>query len=379
MTKVLIKFISPCSALNVVGAAAVEADLLVTVGYGDFLSDAMRARYNYFFHRRKLAAVLTDPVRLERNLEADIEIRLSQLLEHYKEQEIYLDITDADPSEALALGIAAGKYTGLSLTVLSVNIRESIFHVYRDGEKLRRLKFPSLTYPELRYLRDGTKYEEPVSEDARMMLRKDLDRSTVKLIRALCRIYYDRPMYWSQIAAKLSYTTVGSSPGQLEYILDASVLTVRDEAFEELVERGILSSYQKQSGIIRLRFPDKMASRLLLAAEHVPVLNIFLTAALVREYGQNAAYHDLQLRDFRIVTCIRKCLPVVIGAFREEDDVLTLYEFCMEAAGYFEEPSRKILVTPAGIQLPASVRENAKRLGVELTEQPKLAEILEPK
>ena len=127
LTKVLIKFMSPHPAGNVISAAALGPEILIPVGYGSFLTDTMRSRYNYFFHVRQLPTIIAEPVQLEKYLMGDIEIRLEQLLARYEARRPVVDISDADPIETMALGIVLRAHKYWSITVLDYRVRDSIF------------------------------------------------------------------------------------------------------------------------------------------------------------------------------------------------------------------------------------------------------------
>lgn len=122
--KVLIKFISPHHTGNVLSSLALEPELLVLVGYGDFLTESVRNRYNHFFHIRNVETVLTDPVRIDPVREDDIEVRLEQMLERYAAERPSIDITDADPRQALILGTILAAHPSWHVSVFSYNLAE---------------------------------------------------------------------------------------------------------------------------------------------------------------------------------------------------------------------------------------------------------------
>ena len=62
LTKVLIQFVSQNPAENVISAAALAPEILIPVGYGSYMTEAMRSRYNYFFHRRRISTIMAEPV-----------------------------------------------------------------------------------------------------------------------------------------------------------------------------------------------------------------------------------------------------------------------------------------------------------------------------
>ncbi len=378
LTRVLIKFMSSRPVCNVASGIALEPELMVPVGYGNFLSETMRSRYNYFFYHRRLQTVLTDPVRLERNMEPDIERRLEELLEKYADSRPVVDISDADADQAMALGSVLRAHPSLLTAVLDYRIEEGIFYPQKNADFMKRLRFPTLTAAEFRFLRSGTPFDALPDEAEDILYRKDLDKFSVRLIRSMSKVYYDRPGYWKGFAEKLRKTAVGMAPGKREYLIDASALPIRDETFEELVERGILEKYVRQNGIVNLVCGEPIVSQLLIRIDRTPLLNLFLRTALIREYDQSAAYHDLMLMDYRYVAGIRACLPVVLGTFSETGGAEEIIRFCFDAGRLFDDPVRKILVKETGLPVSGETADAAARLGVELVDGLKLEEALQP-
>ncbi|MDO4619183.1 MAG: hypothetical protein Q4B09_01050 [Lachnospiraceae bacterium] len=382
MVKVIIKFISRHTAENVISALAMDPELLVLVGYGNFLTESMRNRLNYFFHHRKLQTVLADPVRLERFLEADIETKLAELLEKYEDKTPVLDITHADAEEGLALGTVLRAHKAWRFPILDSNIRESVFLPQKNAEILRRLSFPSLTAAELSFLRTGSPVQTTAGAEGaeRQIGRRDLDRTAVRMIRRLGRLYEENPSYWKEVSACFRKSGIAPEEGRLEYTLDAAELPVRDDTMEDLVDEEILTQYVRRGGILRFVFADENAAAFLLHIEKIPILNIFLIAAFIREYGRAAAYHDLVVRNDRYVTGIRHCLPVAIAIpDPEEEPASALCRFKAEISELFDDPVRMIMICESEAGLSGKLRRTAQMLGIEFAEKKKLAELLEPK
>lgn len=378
LTKVLIKFISPSAAGNVISAAALKPELFIPVGYGSFMTDTMRSRYNYFFHRRQLETVVAEPVQLEQYLMGDIEVRLERLLVRYESRRPVVDISDADPIETMALGIVlrAHKYWGV--TVLDYRVKDSVFLPLRNGDFLKQLTFPSLTAAEIRYLRDGTPMDQKTdSED--ILTRRDLSRHVIREIRSLSVLYAEGPAYWRDVVARLRYAIQGKSEDRTEFLIDTSQLGIRDSALEDLRDAGILKEYSRRNGIVRIIFADRSAMKLLLHIERIPMINVFLAVAFVREYGRAAAYHDLTLNEWTYITGIHDCLPVVITIYNEQEGAEQIYRFHGKALQCFDEPVRKILVRFGQTGLEPEVTYAADRFGVEIVPMKKLAEVLEPR
>ena len=184
IAKVLIKFISTNPSGNVISASALEPEILILVGYGNFLTDTMRSRYNYYFHRRRIQTIVGDPIQLERYLMGDIENRLEALLTRYESRRPIVDISDADAIESMALGSVLRAHKFWSVTVLDYSIPDSVFFPLKNGDYLKQLTFPSLTSAEMAYLRDGTAMDAPPDNED-IFYRKDLSSQVIKEIRAL--------------------------------------------------------------------------------------------------------------------------------------------------------------------------------------------------
>ncbi len=378
LANVLIKFMGNSAAENLASGIALEPEILVPVGYGDFLSDVMRSRYNYFFYHRRLQTVLADPVRLEPYMEPDIERKLEALLEKYAQARPVVDISRADSEQAMALGSVLRAHPSWYVPVLDYRISDGTFFALKNADHLRRLPNPTLTSAEFRFLRYGTPFDQLPEGTEEILYRKDLDRTCVQLIRSLSAVYHTRPGFWRETAEKLRRTPVGLAPGRREYLMDASTVPIRDEAFEELVEKGVLKKYVKQNGIINLVFGEPIASQLLTRIDRVPALDVFLATAMVREYGKAAAYHDLALMDYTYVTCIRGCLPLVLTVYRESDGLEELTRFVSDAGRYYADPVRRIMVKEPGLTVPEENREAADRMGIEIVDGNRLGEYLEP-
>ncbi len=376
LTKVLIQFMSPNTVENVISALALKPEILIPVGYGPFLSDSMRGRYNYFFHLRQCPTIVSEPVQLEQYLPGDTENRLEQMLTRYEQKNPVVDISGADRVFAMALGSVLRGHRSWNITVLDKQIQSSIFLPLRNGDYLKQLAFPKLTRAEFVYLRDGTLPKDYRPGEKRMV-RADLTRSVVKEIRSLGVLYLEGPAYWRDVADRLRYAIAKEE--RLEYLLDTTLLGIRDTALEELRAVGILEEFGWQNGIAKIRFPDLTALRLLLSIDRILTANIFVAAAFVREYGRSAAYHDLTLHELSVVTGIHDCLPVVLMIFDEEADAEQLYRFHMRCLEFFDEPVRKILVRFGTTPLDDDMKKTAELLSVEIVPMKRLPEVLEPR
>lgn len=378
-TKILIKFIGSSAAGNVISASALDPEIMIPVGYGGTLTESMRGRYNHFFHHRNLRTVMTDLVPLERYMEPDMEKRLETLLVKYADERPVIDIRDADETEAMALGAVLKSHRYWGFSVLNYRIEDSAFLPQQNAAEFRRIPFPSLSSAELRFLRRGTPFDAPPGNGEEIMQRRDLTRQTVREIRILSRLFRENQEYWRRVSAQLASSIRSRDTGRTELIMDASRLQVPDEALEKLLNAGYLDAFIRKSGIVYLKFPDESALRMLLHADSVPALEIFLETAFIREYGRAAAYHDLTLYGYTLVTGIHRSLPVVIGSIGNDRDVKDIYGFDAEAHRLFGEPMRKVLVKEPDLFLREELRDAAEYLHIEFTTLKQLTDILEPR
>ena len=378
LTKVLIQFVSQNPAENVISAAALAPEILIPVGYGSYMTEAMRSRNNYFFHRRRISTIMAEPVQLEPYLAGDIENRLEQLLQRYEAKMPIVDISYADQIEAMALGTVLRAHKSWRVTVLDKRIRESMFLPLKYGDYLKQLAFPKITQAEFAYLRNGTVPGEE-AETRGTLVRKDLTKPVIRVIRTLSMLYAEGPAYWRDVVQRLIYVFGKDAPYQEEYLVDTAQLGIADRAFEELRDAGVLKVFGRQNSISRFAFADEMTWRLFLHIERIPILNVFLAAAFVREYGRSAAYHDLTLHDYSYVTGIHNCLPVVMAVYRETEEAEQIYRFHTRALSCYDEPVRKILVRFGQATLPSEPELAARLFDVEIIPVQRLSEALEPR
>ena len=198
-------------------------------------------------------------------------------------------------------------------------------------------------------------------------------------IRTLGRLYAEKPSYWKDLSGRLKYTLGEIPDDKLEFIIDAASLGIRDAAFEELRDLGILRFFERKNGIVRLCFADRIGRNLLTDIGSLPRVYVFLTAALVREYGKKAAYHDLMLTEEGYITGIRRCLPVVIGLGGEGDTPERTAEFVSGTAGLFDEPVRRIMVYFGNVPRSPAHVQAAERFQVETASIEELTKLLEPR
>lgn len=379
LTRVVIKFIGNKPAENVITACALDPEILIPVGYPGRLTESMRGRYNHFFHHRGLRTVMTGLYTVERLRIADMETRLGTLLEKYAEAKPVIDVHAADEVQALALGAVLQAHRQWDFQVLTYSVENSVMIPLVGADSLRRVMFPSLQASEMAFLRKGTPFDAPPGGGEEILLRKDLVRQTVRDIRILSRLYRSAPDYWTGVSGRLWASMKNQDQNRIELIMDATRLLVEDDALEKLMEAGYLDAFIRKSGIVYLKFPDEYALRLFLHVDSVPLFEIFLETAFIREYGKSAAYHDLTLYGWSIVTGIRRAMPVVIGSLDGGMDVKDIYLFDAEARRQFDEPLRKILVREPELFIDEPLRNAAEDLSIQFVTMKQLTELLEPR
>lgn len=383
ISSVVIKFISPDHAGNVITSLAVEPEILIPVGYGEVLSDELRGRYNHFFHLRGIPTVVTQPVSFEKNLPADVEGKLERLLAKYESRSPVVDIADADSRETMALGSVLANHRYWGAAVLDYDQRRSLFIPVQNASHLKRLRFPLLGEADYRFLRGemsaGTTDADTYASESVELTRKQLNHETAERIRSLGRLYAEAPAFWRESAAKIRKEAGEFRGEKTEFILDAASVGVRDTVYEDLREIGILSSFERKAGVIRLRFAGMTAMQLFFHIDRILCANIFLITAQVREYGKNAAFRDLTMHDFRYVTGFYRCLPTVLAVYDETRGAEQFPMFELLAYRLYGENARKVLVRYGRSALDKEIRTVADHYDVELVPVRGLKEALEPK
>ena len=375
--KILMKLYSPSPVGNAAAALAMNPELLVFAGCGSFLTDTMRNRYNYLFHRRGLRTVVTDPLMLERGAETLCGEQLSALLGRYADVRPCVDISGGDAMLGMALGAVLSEHPGWECPVFESRLSEGVFVPGKHADFVRRIAFPSMTAAEMSYLRTGSPVM-PDEENDVCLRRKDLDRTLVRLIRGASGLYAERRSDWEKISLAFRDSIVGSSPGRLDYVEDTRRLGVRDDALDELADAGFLASYERRGGTLRLRFESEAASELLLHFERVPLWQSFLTAAYVRKYDGSAAYRDLVLRR-TYAAGIRDCVPRIIACLcggETADDLVLLKH---RAAAEYGDLLKIFLVRTSAADITDQVRLTASELDMKIVSQEGLSEALQPR
>jgi hypothetical protein len=373
--RIVIQFAGPYETGLVISGAALRPELLMLVGYGDFLTQEKRTRLNYFFHRRKLPTVLTDPLILEPFLEPDMEAKLLNVLEKYASACPVIDISGADEAEALALGAVLARHPDWRFPVLDYRMETGVFLPQKHADVLRRLPFPSLLEEEILML---NQIKRTVSEEIPTLVRKDLTSTVVKAITKASRVFRERPAFWRQIALRLR-EAVGEEAEKPEYLLDAGSLSVPDETLRELLSLGLLSACSRRGGIIRLSFPDRKVRELLLNMDRIDLYRTYLVMAQIRNFRNKAAYHDLSMIGFDYVTGVIGAMPVVIGILPDEPEKEDIYRFYDDAVRLMGQPVRKILIIPEDAEAGSRILECAGRFGIETSGIRTLVQLLEPR
>lgn len=383
ISSVVIKFISPDHAGNVITSLAVEPEILIPAGYGQVLSDELRGRYDHFFHLRGIPTVVTQPISFEKNLPADIEGKLERLLARYESRSPVVDIADADAREAMALGSVLANHRYWGVSVLDYDLRRSLFIPVKNASHLKRLRFPLMGEADYRFLRGdkpgGTTGSVSYTAEPGELTRKHLDHRTAEQIRALGRLYAEAPAFWREMAAKIRKAAGDPNDDKTEFILDASSTGVRDTVYEDLREIGILSAFERKAGVIRIRFAGLTAKKLFFRIDRIPCANVFLITAQVREYGRNAAFRDLVMRDFRYVTGFYRCLPAVIAVYDEALGAEQFPALELDTCRMYGENARKVLARYGRSALGKDILTAAEHYGIEIVPVRKLKETLEPK
>lgn len=377
-TIILIKFISPYPAGNVIASLAVNPDLLVPVGYGDFFEEELGERLNFIFKRRGLNTVVAGPVSLSRYMASEAENRLTEIFEQYHGQQIVIDISDADEVEMLALGCLLGSYD-IQPEVLDYDIHEGILYTLRTGKSRERRSFPSLSLDELAYIRNGTEIPEVRTKDKGDYVRADLTPEFIREIRLLFRLFMERPAYWTDLSARLEETLKDLSPGEVSGTVPISKVTIPESGYENLRKTGLFLELEKSGTELIVRFRDLTSRELLIQMNRMPLFAILLQAASVTNIRGKAAYRELTLKRGTMITGIYLCEPVCIGVLADDAGLSYIYQFDAACRKHAGNPVRKILVKFGSKPVRPIMTETAEALGIELTTPTELVALLDPK
>lgn len=374
--KLLIKFAGASSIANVVSGLALEPELLLLVGYGDFLSQTARSRYNFFFHRRKVKTIVMEPATLSPFMEPDAERRLADLLQKYEKYSPVIDIADADEIESMALGAVLRGHREWNFPVLDYRIEDGVFLPQRNADRLRNLVFPSLLGAEIRFLNERS----PINwEDHEVLTRKDLSHDLVRAIQSIDRLTESRPDYWSRVARALRKDFGSVSMDREEVLADESQVTVPDEALEKLLKWNLISAYSSQHKIVRIRFPSPSIRRLLFGMDRADAYRAFLKTAQVRDFDRRAAYRDLTLIDGSFITGIRQCLPYIIGVVPGALTLKEVYHFELAASEFYGDPIKKILLSGESDHPEGEIERACRHFQMQLTDINHLSNLLKPR
>lgn len=375
LAQILIKFTGQHVVGNIVSALALEPEILIPVEYGRGMSEKERGRLNHLFHKRGMPTIVAEPVILERYMEADMETRLETLFEKYRDRKPVVDISDADVMQSMAVGAVLARHQYWSVAVMDLKIRERLFFPLKNAAHLRRMSFPTISESEFRFL---LKSEAELQRSV-IMTRPELTKEAAKRIRILGRFYAESPTYWKDLSQRFRYAAGDADEGRREFIMDTRSMGIRDSVFEDLRDIGIFDIYERKGGIVRYRFTNKAAMGMLLHITDIPLFNVFLLAAQIREYGKNAAFTDLALYDYSYVSGIMRCCPFVIRVFREDGGSAQLVELDLLAAKIYGGISRKVLVYYSETGLTDEIRKAAKDLEIELVYAGEMITKLEPR
>ncbi len=384
-SSVLIKFIGSSPVSNVIGGIATAPELLIFVGYGHFLTDRQRMQYNRFFSRRNLVTAVAEAVELTPGDEPGMEKKLMTLLDRHIVLKPVIDITDADHTEAFALGAVMNNKLFENIPLMDFSIEKRRFLPQKNADRLRHLPFPSLTYAEIRFLNFGTDFQIPPEDGRRVWKRKDLTRPTVRAIRTLYSFFGERPDFWTGVSdsMRLMFVSESGRSGEtaesaekISYVFDEKEFSIPGDALEDLNQSGLITALSKRNGVVSVTFAAPSVIRLLLDIRRIGIYVAFLAMAYIRNARRTAAYHDLMLMDGRYAVGITGCLPVIVSCFGGGADGADLFSAYEDMRDIFPAPCRRIAVFSGG-KIPEGAARAAEMLNMETCPLAELSDKLE--
>ncbi len=357
--KILIRFFSSSPIENVISSMALEPELLLPVGYGHVLSDQMRTRLNFFFHRRGIRTIVMEPVSLKEGSESGAESVLADFFRKYYTKSIVVDLSGADRFQAMALGRILGAHPEWRIPVLDQKIQNGTFLPQTMTGEFRNLKFPVLRDSEIRFLND-IRTQPDVS-----LVRKNLNREMVRGIRIAARMVRLKPDYWISVSEKLRLTFGEKERVGLQQLADENSVTVPEEAFQELHSLGFLTEYVRKNHIIQISFAGSDIRSLLFHLDEIETYRAFLLAAKIKNAEEHAAFHDLMLTEDRLITGVYRVMPHVMMLADQSADADTMAWFYDKAEQIFGNTVRRIVILSEFSSPSEEALRTAHRLGME--------------
>lgn len=375
--QILIKVFGSDPVNNVISSLAIQPDLLLPVTHdGESIGDMKRRKINYFFHLRKIKTMVMEPLVLKPFLEPEAENALRGAIRscHKAGNRAVIDMTDADPLQAMAVGAVLSDPGNADIPVLIVRRRAGVIVPQRNSERLQEILFPEITVPEILFLNN---LKTPDLNGRIVMRRRDLKRETVLAIGMILQMKRESEHEWDKEAEKIRKDFSAIDASKRELVLDTESMTTPLSLLMELDEYGLFEEFERKNHIVRILFRNTLIRRLVEHIDRFDTVRVFLIAAQLRNFRGTALCRDLTMVDFRTIGFIERAMPYLMETADEIENEEVLFHFHEKGREVFGPTVRLILVVPRKKDISADIRAAAVRLGIEITGAEALASLLE--
>lgn len=375
--QILIKIFGSDPVNNVISSLALQPDLLLPVtSDGESINDLKRRKINYFFHLRKIKTLVMEPLILKPFLEPEAENALRRALRscHQAGNRVLIDITDADPLQAMAVGAVLSDQGNAYIPVVIVRRRAGAIVPQRNSEHLSEIAFPEMTVPEILFLNN---LKTPDLSGRIVVRRRDLKRDTLVAIERIFQMKRESRYNWDEYAETIRKDFSVIDAAKRELVFDTESMTMPLSLLMEMNGYGIFEEFERKNHIVRILFKNTLVRRLIEHIDRFDAVRVFLIAAQLRNFRGTALCRDLTMVDFETISFIERAMPCLVETVNgiESEDVL--FHFHEKGRKIFGPVERLILVVPRKKDIPKEIRAAAERLGIELTGAEALASLLE--
>lgn len=375
--QILIKIFGSDPVNNVISSLALQPDLLLPVtSDGESINDLKRRKINYFFHLRKIKTLVMEPLVLKRFLEPEAENALRRTLRscHQAGNRVLIDITDADPLQAMAVGAVLSDPGNTYIPVVIVRRRAGAIVPQRNSEHLSEIAFPEMTVPEILFLNN---LKTPDLNGRIVVRRRDLKRDTLVAIERIFQMKRESRYNWDEYAETIRKDFSVIDAAKRELVFDTESMSIPLSILMEMNGYGIFEEFERKNHIVRILFKNTLIRRLIEHIDRFDTVRVFLIAAQLRNFRGTALCRDLTMVDFETISFIERAMPCLVETVNGIENEDVLFHFREKGRKIFGPTERLILVVPRKKDVPKEIRAAADRLGIELTGAEALASLLE--
>lgn len=374
--QILIKIFGPDPVTNVISSLALQPDFLLPVTTdGRAIGDGKRRKINYFFHLRKIKTMVLEPIVLKPFLEPEAENALRRTVTYYRREgsRVIIDMTDADPLQAMAVGAVLSDAGNAEIPVLIVRRQAGTIVPQRNSEGLGEVIFPEMTVPEILFLNE---LKTPDLSGHIAVRRRDLKRDTVTAIEGLFQMKRESRLQWDDYAEDIRKDFGVIDSAKRELVLDTKSMTTPMTALMEMDTYGLFEEFERKNHIVRILFKSTLIRRLVEHIDRLDTVRSFLIAAQLRNFRGTALCRDLTMIDFSSVSFIERAVPCLMENVKGIESEDMLFHFQEKGKRMFGPAVRLILVVPRKKDISGRLKETARRMNIEITGAEALASLL---